>query len=181
MNAAYAFVVGKLVGMGEAEIRNGLMSFKNVGLRQKVTQLGGVKIIEDCYNASPESMGASLKLLSDLAKRGSARSVAVLGEMRELGSYSKQAHESVGAKAAELGIDMLFTFGEMALDIARGAIAGGMDKRKVVSVTDLSDYKGLVAKIVEKASKNDVILFKASRAVALENAAEILKKEISKG
>lgn len=181
MNAAYAFVVGKLVGMGEAEIRNGLMSFKNVGLRQKVTQIGGVKLIEDCYNASPESMGASLKLLYDESVRSSMRSVAVLGEMRELGSYSETAHVGVGAKVAELGIDMLFTFGEKALGIADGAIRGGMDPQNVVSVTDLSDYEGLVAKIVEKTSKNDVILFKASRAIALENAAEILKKEISKG
>ena len=69
LDAAYAFVVGKLIGMGEFEIRRGLMNFQNVGLRQKISKIADYTIIEDCYNASPESMKASISLLGKMARK----------------------------------------------------------------------------------------------------------------
>ena len=105
MNAAFAYAVGLAAGMGEFEIRRGLMNFKNTGMRQRVYEAHGRTIIADCYNASPESVKASLRVLSTLAERRSARAVAVLGDMKELGIYSPEAHIEVGREAAQrLGI-----------------------------------------------------------------------------
>lgn len=179
LDAAYAFVVGKLLGMSEFDIRRGLMNFKSVGLRQKVTKVSGNTLIEDCYNASPESMRASITLLSKMAKRYGAQSCAVLGEMRELGSYSESGHRSVGAFLAEQNINKVFTFGSLARMIADEAIKCGADSKCVFCVDDLGDYETLAQKICDNVLENDVILFKASRAVALENAVEIVKKKIS--
>lgn len=178
-DAAYAFVVGKLVGMGEFEIRRGLMNYQSVGLRQKITKLGDTTLIEDCYNASPESMRASISLMSKMAKRNGVKSCAVLGEMRELGSYSESGHRGVGKFVADQKIDRLFTFGSLARMIADEAIKSGMDQRNVFCVDSLDDYEGLVDKIVNNTEPSDIILFKASRAVALENAAEFVKKKIT--
>lgn len=179
MDAAYAFVVGKLLGMGEFDIRRGLMSFQNVGLRQKVSKVGGNTLIEDCYNASPESMSASIFLLSKMAARYGVKSCAVLGEMRELGSFSENGHRSVGRLVAEQKIDKLFTFGELAQVIADEAIKTGMNPKNVFCTNALDDYEALADKIVKNTAPTDIILFKASRAVALENAVELVKKKIT--
>lgn len=178
-DAAYAFVVGKLLGMGEFEIRRGLMNYQSVGLRQKVTKVGDITLIEDCYNASPESMRAALSLLNKMASRHGVKSSAVLGEMRELGSYCESGHRGVGSFLAYQKIDRLFTFGELARMIADEAIREGMDPKNVFCTDALDDYEALAEKIVNNITPSEMILFKASRAVALENAVEFVKKKIS--
>jgi len=178
-DAAYAFVVGKLLGMGECEIRRGLMNYKSVGLRQKITKIGEATLIEDCYNASPESMRASISLMCKMASRYGVKSSAVLGEMRELGSYSESGHRDVGSFLAQQKVDRLFTFGELARMIAKEAIKCGMDPKNVYCIDALDDYEGLADMIAKNTTPSEIILFKASRAVALENAVELVKKKIS--
>lgn len=165
-NALYAIAVGTLTGMDEDEIRHGLMNFAQCAMRGGVTERGGVKIIEDCYNASPESMRASLDTLRHLA--GSARKIAFLGEMRELGLDSAKMHFSVGEYAAKVGVDILFTFGKNASEIARGALSAGLTCESIISIEDTEDIHRAVEKLKNVMKKGDVILFKASRALRLE-------------
>lgn len=110
-DASLAYAVGAEMGFSEQTIRKGLLNFKNTGMRQNIYKMGDVTVIEDCYNASPSSMSASLSVLSMIAQREGGRSIAVLGDMRELGDFSRALHEEVGAKVAEYHIDKLYTFG----------------------------------------------------------------------
>ncbi|MGM9680862.1 MAG: UDP-N-acetylmuramoyl-tripeptide--D-alanyl-D-alanine ligase, partial [Eubacteriales bacterium] len=171
-NAAIAYTVGILAGMGEFEIRRGLKNYKTVGMRQNLYTSGERMILEDCYNAAPESMIASLKVLSQTAKLRGLRPVAVLGDMRELGSYSEEGHRQVGRAVAENQISLLFTFGGDAKWIAGSAIESGMPSDRVFVFEDLSDAKGLSDALIAKTGKGDILLFKASRAIRMERVVE---------
>ena len=165
-NAMAAYSVGILAGLSECEIRNGLKNYKPSGMRQRIYEKNGYTVIEDCYNASPESMKASLSVLANLGKN--RRTVAVLGEMRELGETSDSLHKSVGKYAAELGIDRIYTYGESALEIAVGAFENGMADDAFVGYNKTDEPEGLAEILKKELKKNDIVLFKASRAVALE-------------
>ncbi len=175
-DATYAFVVGILLGMDDDEIKRGLMSFKNTGMRQNIYECGGVTIIEDCYNAGPESMKAAVEVLARIAEKNGCRSVAVLGDMLELGDYSKKLHMDVGALVALRGISNLVTFGHEAENIALGAINNAL-KHENISINTDTDRPDVAARTVFSLVKpGDAVLFKASRAVRLERVIEELKK-----
>ncbi len=175
-DSACAFVVGLLSSMTDDEIKRGLMKFKNTGMRQNIYSFGGITVVEDCYNAGPESMKASLDVLTKLCEKSGARSIAVLGEMKELGEYSKQLHTDVGKTVAAKGISRLCTFGKDAESIALGAINHGYshDRISINSDTEAPDATALAIRAF--ISEGDVVLFKASRAVRLERVIEALKK-----
>ncbi len=171
MNAAFAFAVGILAGMGEFEIRRGLMNFENTGLRQNIFEKDAVTVIADCYNASPESMKASLKVLANVAERKGARKIAILGDMKELGSYSEKAHIEVGETVYKNKVDLLITVGMLAADIAASALECGM---KNVLAFEEGKYEEIAEAVKKNTVKGDVILFKGSRAMALEKVIELL-------
>ena len=173
-NAMAAFAVGRTAGLSEDEIRRGLMNYRPSGMRQKIYDNNGFTIIEDCYNASPESMKASLAVLAELGKE--RRTVAVLGEMRELGTTSDELHKSVGRYAAELKIDRLYTYGDSALEIAVGALEEGLDESAIVGYNKITEPEGLAELLKNELKSGDIVLFKASRAVALEKVIEHLVK-----
>jgi len=175
INAAFAYAVGVALGMGEFEIRRGLMTFKSTGMRQSVKACNGRTFIEDCYNASPESMIASLKVLSAMAKRQNKRSVAVLGNMLELGSYAPEGHRRVGAAAAYERIDMLITFGMDARYIASAAVEFGIERERVFVFPDISDVQTIGKFILQNTDDRDIILFKASRGIRLERVIDFVK------
>ena len=173
-NAMAAYAVGDLAGLNEEEIRRGLKNYRPSGMRQKIYGYNGYTIIEDCYNASPESMKASLSVLAKLGEK--KRTVAVLGEMRELGETSCELHRSVGRYAAQLGIDRLYTYGESALSIAVGALEEGLDEDCIVGCNK-TDEPEVLAKLLEnELREGDIVLFKASRAVSLEKVIERIVK-----
>ena len=87
------------------------------------TKINDMTFIEDCYNASPTSMSASLSVLESISEN---RAIAVLGDMKELGAYSAQAHVEVGTEVAANRVDVLFTFGMLAADIAAAASKYGV-------------------------------------------------------
>lgn len=174
-DAAYAFAVGSLAGMGEYEIRRGLRDFRQTGMRQNLYQQNGMWIIEDCYNAAPESMQASLKVLTSVADTKAGRKIAVLGEMRELGNYSEEGHYIVGKAVADEHCDLLFTFGKDAKIIAQGALDSGMPSDSIISVESLDAPEEVAAAIRSRTKAGDVLLFKASRAVKLERIIALLK------
>lgn len=123
---------------------------------------GGGTLIEDCYNANPLAMGAALQ---DLAAR-SGRRVAVLGDMRELGPDEARFHREVGARVADLGIDMLVAVGPLAQGYVEGA-------HGVPSVR-FPDAASAASGIADIVRPGDVVLVKASRGVALEAVCEVL-------
>lgn len=177
--ALFAFAIGVMSGMEPEEIRLGLSRFQPEGLRQKMTDLGSLTFIEDCYNASPESMNASVEVLRDFCRQTERRSVAVLGDMLELGNESPALHRRVGAHLAYLGVERLITVGPMSLQISVGAQQMGMDPAAIVSFADWNDVTPIVEKLKETLLDGDVVLFKASRAVGAERIIDALKRETS--
>ncbi len=127
--------------------------------RMEVTERAdGVRIVNDAYNANPDSMAAALRAV--LAMGGSGRTIAVLGTMLELGEQSDLEHRRVGELAAELGIDRLLVVGDGASAICEGAGAG-------VPCTTVPDAEAAYALLVDEARSGDVVLFKSSRDAGL--------------
>ena len=173
-NALIGAVCGLLLGISEANIRKGLLEFVSADMRQSISEKNGMTVIEDCYNASPESMRAGIDVLLHTSKNKNLRPVAVLGDMRELGSVSEEAHLSVGAYAARSGIQQLVTFGKSAVRIAMGAMEAGMPEENVLIIEDTENVDRASSLVKNVLREGDAVLFKASRAVALERLIRLL-------
>ncbi|MBQ1244860.1 MAG: UDP-N-acetylmuramoyl-tripeptide--D-alanyl-D-alanine ligase [Clostridia bacterium] len=178
--AAFGAIVGRAFGMNEKEIVNGLLKFRTEKMRQNVYKIGKITVIDDCYNASPESMRAASDVLSDLARRNGSRAVALLGDMRELGENTRVLHEGVGEYMAKNGLDLLFTFGLIAENYKTGAIRGGMTESAIFTNPDVAspDESGMA--LVRELREGDVLLIKASRAMAAEKIINYLENHINK-
>ncbi len=167
--------VGCMLGIDSERIRRGLAAYRPVGLRQQMTDIGGVRIISDCYNASPESMRAAASVLSTVSSLRDGRSIALLGDMLELGERSPALHYAVGTAFAEAGIDILVSFGERAEKIADG-FAAKCGEDKVLRFKDRSDASAPARALASLLRQGDTLLLKASRMIAAERVAEELKK-----
>ncbi|MGI8899807.1 MAG: glutamate ligase domain-containing protein, partial [Nocardioides sp.] len=176
-NATAAAAVATALGMDLGAVAEALSASTNVSRwRMEVHERAdGVTVVNDAYNANPDSMRAALKALAALGKgRGGARTVAVLGEMRELGESSREEHDTVGRLAVRLGISQLLVVGEPARPIHRGACLEGSWGKESVFVPD---HGAALAWLREFLVPGDVVLVKASRADALERVAEALLEE----
>ena len=133
----------------------------------------GLVVVNDAYNANPESMRAALDTLAGIGSRSGRRTVAVLGEMLELGDGSAEAHRGVGAYAAEVGVDVVVTVGTAAGAMAEGydAVPGGGVSIPTAGRDAAADW------LRHNVSAADVVLVKASRGAALELVAEVLLEE----
>ncbi|MBR6051674.1 MAG: UDP-N-acetylmuramoyl-tripeptide--D-alanyl-D-alanine ligase [Clostridia bacterium] len=169
--ALFAAAVGMICGLSESEIRAGLASYCPADMRQRISEKNGIKIIDDCYNASPESMRASIDVLKYININEHRRSVAVLGEMKELGKFSPSFHKAVGEYAKDK-VDLLCLYGS---GESIRAIKDGYDSgdRRAVMLGD--DVDRAVTILKENVKSGDAILFKASRAVKLERLSEKMK------
>ncbi len=147
---------------------NGLIEVELSKLRgQRLLLEDNVVVINDCYNANPMSMRAAL---DDLADSASGRSVAVLGDMRELGPDQRRFHAELGAHVRDVGVEVLVTVGEMARDA--GPPFGG---ENLYSLEDAAQAAQQIASIIEP---GDTVLIKGSRGVGLEVVAEALCEEL---
>ncbi len=173
-NAVVAYAAGKLGGICDKKIKEGLLEYESVELRQNIYPVDNYTVIEDCYNASPESMRASLKVLATKAAEG--RRVAVLGDMLELGSYSEALHMQVGKDAVENGVDLLCSFGPAAAFIAKGAEQAGMPKDKIIAFDNIEADDEFAKMLSAALLEGDTVLFKASRGVKLERIIARLKE-----
>ena len=174
MAAMFAAATGKIFGLPEASIRAGLMEYQGAPMRQQIEQAGGVTLLCDCYNASPESMGASLQTLRALPVSG--RRVAVLGDMLELGETTVHLHRRVGANAAAV-LDVLLTVGELGQSIARGAReAGGCE---VMAYTGNDAKQQAAEQLCSLLQEGDALLLKASRGMRLEEIYSAVKQHLS--
>ncbi len=163
-DALSAFAVGVEYGISPENIAKGLMNYAPSGMRQRIREINGITVIEDCYNASPDSQKAGLNSLCKIAK---GRKIAVLGDMLEMGSYSETAHRTVGEYAAECSVDMLYTYGEESKYMADGAKKSGLDN--VFAFTDKTE---LTNALLSEIKTGDTLLFKASRGMKLEEVFE---------
>ena len=163
MNALAGAAVGLAYGMTLDEIRQGIESYKTVNGRFNVIQRGSLTIIDDCYNANPMSMAASLHVLGE----ASGRKVAVLGDMAELGNEEVRFHEETGACAADCGTDLLITVGERGKWIADGT----KGRIPCVSFPDTASFLEQAGRLLRE---GDTVLVKASHCMQFEKIVEAL-------
>lgn len=160
-DALAAVAVGLKLGVPGEAICRALARFHNLSGRQEIYQANGYTIIQDCYNASPESMTAALGVLGNRP----GRHIAVLGDMLELGDCANAEHYKVGRIAAEKA-DMVFALGCFANRIIDGTLTGGMPETMGKSYRT---GKELVEALRRAVKPGDVILFKASHGVYMES------------
>jgi len=162
-NALAALAVADLCGIDLASAAGALANFQGEKMRLQIVECGGIHIIDDTYNASPDSMRAALAVLADL-KPTTSRRIAVLADMFELGTLSKQSHYDLGKTVAELSIDLLLTVGERAAGIADGAENVGGP----TIVERFSDNAAVAARLQELLLSGDAVLVKGSRGMHTE-------------
>lgn len=167
LNSLCAAMVGKILKINSEKIIKGIEEFELTKKRMDITELeNGVKIINDAYNASLESMSASLKVLSEFKQN---RKIAVLGDMLELGPYSQKLHEKVGEEVYQNKIDMLMCSGKNAKYIVKRAKELGMSEENIYYFETKEE---IINKLKEISKKGDIILLKASNSMKFFDIAE---------
>lgn len=166
-NALAGTAVGRAFGMRLADICKGIESLQSLGGRFNILECRGMTVVDDCYNANPVSMKASLDVLQD----GSGRRIAILGDMGELGEEEAALHAQVGAYAAECRIDILYTVGKLTEYLAEAACKG----RKDLIAEHFSTVEELLAVLSQKVQKGDTILVKASHFMHFERIVQALQ------
>jgi UDP-N-acetylmuramoyl-tripeptide--D-alanyl-D-alanine ligase len=169
-NALLSIAVSEELGLGRPEIRDGLAECQPPKMRLNFWEAGGVRILDDAYNANADSAIAALETLCELPLQG--RRVAVLGDMNELGAHGEAAHAEVGRRAAELGVGQLFAVGKMAPVTAKAARDAGLNR-----VIEFENVEAAMKAMKSFLKPGDVVLLKASRASGLERIAGTLKPE----
>lgn len=168
LNALLAIATGFVFEIPEKEIAEALAEFSMTKMRMDIIKAGALTIINDCYNAAPASVSAALAVLGKYEDE----KVAILGDIKALGEYSKKAHFDLGAEVVKNNVKKLITIGENARFIAEGAYGQGMDSDGIFSFDTVDEAMAELLDIIEEKS---VILVKASRAMALERVTEFLK------
>lgn len=168
-NALVAIAIGREFGIEEAEIREALANCSRPEMRMQVARVGSYTVLNDAYNANPASMRAALETLGDAEVAG--RRVAVLGEMRELGTVSAAMHREVGTLAAGAKLDALVAVGGDSVHLADAAVAAGIPAASVHRLGTAAEAAELLPSILQD---GDTILLKGSRGVRLEKVAEAI-------
>jgi len=169
LNALAAAAVGLTFGVAVREIVGALESFTASEKRMAVLDLNGVTVLNDTYNANPDSTVAALETLAAMSARG--KRIAVLADMLELGGAEAAEHKRVGEAAVRLGIDYVLTYGPRAKEIHRavhGPFAAHYDQKNV-----LAEY------LAELITPGDVVLVKGSRGMAMEDVLVFLTQRRS--
>jgi UDP-N-acetylmuramoyl-tripeptide--D-alanyl-D-alanine ligase len=165
--ALRAAAIGLVDGLSWQEIVGGLRSTSNELRLIAVHTANGAIILDDTYNASPQSMLAALNLLSDLV----GRKVAVLGDMLELGQYEKRGHEMVGIRAAQV-VDELVTLGERGKLIAEAALAAGLPAG---NITSFDQVEQVIEYLQPELKPEDVVLVKGSNLMGMDRIVSALE------
>ncbi|MBE3581058.1 MAG: UDP-N-acetylmuramoyl-tripeptide--D-alanyl-D-alanine ligase [Thermoanaerobacteraceae bacterium] len=170
LNSLAAMATGYCLGVDPEDMALRLASWPRESMRQEF--LPGPRssyIYNDAYNANPESTAAALEVVAQLP----GRKVAVLGDMLELGDRAPEFHRRIGRAAAEAGVSLLLTVGELAREIARGAREAGMAPDRVFSFSGPREAGAFLARHL---APGDVVLLKGSRAVGMEQVLEVLEE-----
>jgi UDP-N-acetylmuramoyl-tripeptide--D-alanyl-D-alanine ligase len=159
-NALAAIALGMELGMNADCISSGFRAFNASPMRLHIERLGDYLVVNDAYNASPMSMVAAIDTMLEVAK---GRKVAVLGDMLELGPIAVSAHEAIGEKLAQCGIEIVVTVGELAASIANKASSCGISQ-----VVVCSNHEQAQAELKKLLMPGDTILIKGSRGMKME-------------
>lgn len=166
-NALAAIAVGLEMGIEMENIIKGISEFVPEKMRLNIIKVGSIKVINDAYNANPQSMEAALRVLKDIGN--AQRRIAVLGDILELGDWAKKAHLEIGKLAFTLEIDYIITVGNNAAYIAEGAILAGISPKRV---RHFPDNRSAIEFLETFVKKGDAILIKGSRGMKMEEIAE---------
>ena len=173
-NAMCAAAVGKVLNIENEEIIQGIKKFELTKKRMEIIELkNNITLINDTYNASYESITASLKYMTTLNKK---RKIAVLGDVLELGEFSKELHEKIGEEVVKNKIDMLICTGENAKFIVEKVKEKGMPCENIYYE---ENNEKIILRIEKEMKQEDVILVKASKAMKFYNIAGELTKKYS--
>jgi UDP-N-acetylmuramoyl-tripeptide--D-alanyl-D-alanine ligase len=162
-NALLAAAVGRECGLTMDEIARGLEAVQLPGARMKVTVAHGAWIINDAYNANPDSMKAALTALREFP--GAERRLAVLGSMGELGRHATELHHAIGEFAAQQDLAYLIAVGPHAEAYAKGAMAAGLDHNQIVAALDAEEATVALKPLLRE---RDAVLVKGSHFMGLE-------------
>lgn len=159
-NALAAICVGLEFGISMDQIVEGIRNFQLTGMRMEITDYNGAQIINDSYNASPDSIKAALSVLGSV---DNMRKIAIMGDVLEMGDFAKDAHYNLGKEVVDNGVDVLITAGENMKYLAKGARDSGMqDVISFDKTLDVCNY------IKDKIKSGDAVLIKASRGMRFE-------------
>ncbi len=168
--ALLAAAAGLALGLEAETIARGLERFEPPPMRLEVVALtGGVRLLNDAYNANPASMTAAL---ASLAAEAASRRIAVLGEMWELGARAAEFHREVGRAAAEAGVDLLLAVGRFRSEIGSAAVAAGLPAARVRELEG-TEEAALVLRAYLR--EGDVVLVKGSRGARMEEIVQTLR------
>ena len=170
-NALAGIAVGRALGLTDEEIISGIESLKPLAGRNHLIETANFSIIDDCYNANTISLKASLDVLS----KAETRTVAILGDMFELGDNEKPMHYDVGKHAAEVGIQVLIAIGSLAEDIAKGA--DDMHKEHHMKIYYFTTKNEFINSMDHVLKTHDTILVKASHGMDFAEIVNVLEKK----
>lgn len=174
INSLLAVMCARLFKLTYNEIRLGFKNLETTKMRLEIIQGKKFKIINDCYNANPDSMKAAIDVLSDFDGN---RKIAVLGTMGELGEKSQELHEEIGEYASKLGVNLLIALGEYSIYYKRGFEKLSINNRKIMEFKNYDEAVNfLTGSYIET---GDVLLVKASRTMRFESIVEKLKENIN--
>lgn len=173
VNGLAGLIAGECLGLEQEEILEGIRAYKPAKMRLNLIHLDcGMTIIDDCYNASVDSMKSTVDTLLSLG--GGRKTVAILGSMFEMGGYSDDGHYDVGLYVATSGVDQLICIGQATGPMVKGAVDNGMDESQV---SFFEDQSLLFAQLDSLIDCKSVIAIKASRGMKLElTRDEIMRK-----
>lgn len=163
-NALAAMAVARFLGVPTEDAARALAAYKTPAMRQQIADIGGLTIIDDSYNASPDSMQSAIDVLC--SRKVSGKRAAVLADMLELGAYAKKGHFSVGQYAKAHGVELLVAVGELAKEIALGYGEGAYH---FTSNAEAAEF------LKETLSPGDALLVKGSRGMKTEEIIAALK------
>ncbi|QOS80239.1 UDP-N-acetylmuramoyl-tripeptide--D-alanyl-D-alanine ligase [Paenibacillus sp. JNUCC31] len=170
VNCLAALAVARHYGVESEQIAAGLSGLKLTGMRIEVLQgVSGLTLLNDAYNASPTSMKAAVDVLESL--KGYRNKVAVLGDMLELGPQEQELHRGIGEYITPAKMNMMLAYGSLSSSIAEGA----RQHMPADAVHAFESKEELTRFLLEKLHPRDVVLFKASRGMKLEDVVEALK------
>ncbi len=168
-NALAAIAVATSLRMPKSTVASALSKFRAANMRMEIRNGVGIKIVSDCYNANPSSTRMALQTIGAL--ENSARKIAVLGDMLELGEKSADMHFEIGTVVADMHFDLLVAVGKASFDTWQGALSRGMDKSAALHFDDVASAMKFLA---ENVRLGDIVLVKGSRGMKMEQIVEKL-------
>ena len=158
-DALAAYAAATRLGLDPARCAAALSRYQATGMRQHIVEKGGITFIEDCYNASPDSMKAALSVLKALPN---ARKIALLGDMLELGDASESGHRATGEWAADAGVSLLIAYGPNSAAMVEAAKKRGIATVHCQTAAEVLQY------LQQSVRPGDAVLVKASHAMKLD-------------